>query len=339
MEYHSSYSDGSNRKRLFPMAQSNLQPAILSVDKLTKQYGTFRALDECDLKVYENSIFGLLGPNGSGKTTLIRCLLGYLQPTSGRASVQELDCRTQSLLVRQRVGYLPAEPKLFRMMRGRDCIDFFTSMHPRGSKTAAMRYADRLALDLSRRVAFMSTGMRRKLSICCVLGCPSPLMILDEPTENLDPSVRFTVIDLIQEIHQQGSTVVLCSHILSEIESLCDQVGVLRQGKIVRTARLDEVRTTHLLRAEMGPEGGPGGGLSDLPGGIRILETKNQSVTLELAGTIDAYCNWISQSGLRNIRLELVGLRGLYDQYHHPDGIPSKETRRSMEHQSTDEVL
>ncbi len=171
-------------------------------------------------------------------------------------------------------------------------------------------------------------------------------MILDEPTENLDPSVRFTVIDLIQEIHQQGSTVVLCSHILSEIESLCDQVGVLRQGKIVRTARLDEVRTTHLLRAEIGPEGGPwggpwggpGSGLSDLPSGIRLLETKNQSVTLELAGTIDAYCNWISQSGLRNIRLELVGLRGLYDQYHHPDGIPSKETRRSMEHQGTDEL-
>jgi ABC-2 type transport system ATP-binding protein len=316
------------------MAQANLQPAILSVDKLTKQYGTFRALDECDLTVHQNSIFGLLGPNGSGKTTLIRCLLGYLQPTSGRARVEDLDCCTQSLLVRQRVGYLPAEPKLFRMMRGRDCIEFFTSMHPRGSKTAAMQYADRLALDLSRRVAFMSTGMRRKLSICCVLGCPSPLMILDEPTENLDPSVRFTVIELIQQIHQQGSTVVLCSHILSEIESLCDQVGVLRQGKIVRTARLDEVRTTHLLRAEIGPEVS----LNNLPTGIQLLESKNQNVTLELAGTIDAYCNWIAQSGLRNIRLELVGLRGLYDQYHHPTGIPSQETQRSMQLQGTDRL-
>jgi len=294
--------------------QKSNQP-ILSVEKLTKQYGTFRALDECLLTVNENSIFGLLGPNGSGKTTLIRCLLGYLKPTSGKATIQGFDCCTQSLMVRQRVGYLPAEPKLFRLMRGRDCIEFFTSMHPRGNKSAALQYADRLALDLNRRVAFMSTGMRRKLSICCVLGCPSPLMILDEPTENLDPSVRFTVIELIQEIHAQGSSIVLCSHILSEIESLCDQVGVLRQGKIVRTARLDEIRTTHLLRAETHPNTQ----LGILPPGIQVLEVQNQNVLLELAGTLDKYCDWISQSPLRNIRLELVGLRGLYEQYHHPN--------------------
>jgi ABC-2 type transport system ATP-binding protein len=287
------------------MVETQSNQPILSVEKLTKQYGTFRALDECLLTVNENSIFGLLGPNGSGKTTLIRCLLGYLKPTSGKATIQGFDCSTQSLMVRQRVGYLPAEPKLFRLMRGRDCIEFFTSMHPRGNKVAALRYADRLALDLSRRVAFM----------CCVLGCPSPLMILDEPTENLDPSVRFTVIELIQEIHAQGSTIVLCSHILSEIESLCDQVGVLRQGKIVRTARLDEIRTTHLLRAEI-PANTQ---LGILPPGIQVLELQNQKVLLELTGTLDKYCDWISQSRLQNIRLELVGLRGLYEQYHHPN--------------------
>jgi ABC-2 type transport system ATP-binding protein len=303
------------------MDQANPCLPLLWVEKLTKQYGSFRALDECDLQVAENSIFGLLGPNGSGKTTLIRCLLGYLNPTSGIARIQNYDCCTQSLQVRQRVGYLPAEPKLFRMMRGRDCIEFFTSMHPRGNKIAALEYADRLALDLNRRVAFMSTGMRRKLSICCVLGCPSPLMILDEPTENLDPSVRFTVIELIKEIHAQGSTVVLCSHILSEIESLCDQVGVLRQGKIVRTARLEEIRTTHLLRAEMDPDKG----LGQLPNGIQLLESRGQNVLLELNGTVDPYCEWISQSGLRNIRLELVGLRGLYEQYHRTDGNAARE--------------
>lgn len=298
--------------------------SILCVEKLVKQYGAFRALDECELNVQENSVFGLLGPNGSGKTTLIRCLLGYLKPTSGRASIQELDCCTESLLVRQRVGYLPAEPKLFRLMRGKDCIEFFTSMHPRGNKMAAFQIADRLALDLNRRVAFMSTGMRRKLSICCVLGCPSPLMILDEPTENLDPSVRFTVIELIRELHEQGSTILLCSHILSEIESLCDQVGVLRQGKIVRTARLDEVRTTHLLRGELGDART----LDSLPVGIRLLETQGRSVLLEMTGTLDAYCGWISQCGLRNIRIELVGLRGLYQQYHHAqDNAPREPTR------------
>jgi ABC-2 type transport system ATP-binding protein len=299
--------------------------SILCVEKLIKQYGSFRALDECELNVQEHSVFGLLGPNGSGKTTLIRCLLGYLKPTSGRASIQELDCCTESLLVRQRVGYLPAEPKLFRLMRGRDCIEFFTSMHPRGNKVSAFEIADRLALDLNRRVAFMSTGMRRKLSICCVLGCPSPLMILDEPTENLDPSVRFTVIELIRELHEQGSTILLCSHILSEIESLCDTVGVLRQGKIVRTARLDEVRTTHLLRGELSDART----LQSVPDGIRVLEAQGPYVLLEMAGTMDAYCGWISQCGLRNIRIELVGLRGLYQQYHHAQGNAAVEPIQS----------
>lgn len=309
----------------FHMNDSRSKPPILTVEKLTKQYGAFRALDECELAVHENSIFGLLGPNGSGKTTLIRCLLGYLKPTSGRATIENLDTSSQSLLVRQRVGYLPAEPKLFRLMRGLECIEFFTSMHPRGDKKAALRIADRLALDLRRRVAFMSTGMRRKLSICCVLGCPSPLMILDEPTENLDPSVRFTVIELIRELHGRGSTVLLCSHILSEIESLCDQVGVLRQGKIVHSARLDEVRTTHLLRGELDEHCN----LKSFPVGIRLLETQGTEVLLEMAGTLDAYCSWISQCGLRNIRVELVGLRGLYEQYHQPQGNTFTETIHS----------
>lgn len=146
-------------------------------------------------------------------------------------------------------------------------------------------------------------------------------MILDEPTENLDPSVRFTVIELIRELHSQGSTIILCSHILSEIESLCDQVGVLRQGKIVRTARLDEIRTTHLLRADLPP----GSKLGSLPYGIKLSEWGDNSVVLEISGTLDQFCHWISQSGLRNIRIELVGLRGLYEQYHHPERNTSEE--------------
>ena len=109
-------------------------PNIVEVIELTKKYGNFAALNGCNLSIPEGTVFGLLGPNGAGKTTLIRCLMGYLRPTSGAAKADGLDCENESLQVRQRVSYLPAETKLFRLMRGRDCIDFFAALHPRGNK-------------------------------------------------------------------------------------------------------------------------------------------------------------------------------------------------------------
>jgi len=109
-------------------------PNIVEVIELTKKYGNFAALNGCNLSIPEGTVFGLLGPNGAGKTTLIRCLMGYLRPTSGAAKADGLDCEKESLQVRQRVSYLPAETKLFRLMRGRDCIDFFAALHPRGNK-------------------------------------------------------------------------------------------------------------------------------------------------------------------------------------------------------------
>ncbi len=291
----------------------------LQTDQLTKNYNGFLALNKCDLRVEPNTIFGLLGPNGAGKTTLIRCLLGYLKPTSGTAKILGIDCHRQSLAVRQQVSYLPAEPKLFRLMRASDCIDFFTSIHPRGNRALALSYAKRLNLDLQRRVAFMSTGMRRKLSICCVLGCPSPLMILDEPTENLDPTVRNTVIELVRELHQNGSTIVFCSHILSEIESLCTSVGVLRNGQVVRTANLADLRSSHHLQGDI-PAGFV---LKSLPADVSVLQKTDSTIELELTGPLEPLLPWIASAGLRNIRIHAVGLQGLYQEFHQPSRVES----------------
>jgi ABC-2 type transport system ATP-binding protein len=296
-------------------------PPILHTEQLSKRYNNFYALDHCNLSVDHHCIFGLLGPNGAGKTTLIRCLLGYLKPSSGSASILGLDCHHQSLAVRQQVSYLPAEPKLFRLMRGADCIEFFTSIHPRGNAALALSHAKRLNLDLNRRVAFMSTGMRRKLSICCVLGCPSPLMILDEPTENLDPTVRNTVIELVRELHQQGSTIVFCSHILSEIESLCDHVGILRNGQVVRTAKLSDLQATHHLQADYpSPQSStlPKNFPSNIPENVKVILRSETSVLLELRGPLEPLLPWICSCGLENIRIHNVGVQGLYQEFHAP---------------------
>ncbi len=292
--------------------RASVSSNLLQVDKLTKRYGNFAALDGCSLTIPEGSIFGLLGPNGAGKTTLIRCLLGYLRPTSGDAWVRGLSCRTQSLEIRRIVGYLPAESKLFRLMRGEECLDFFTSIHPRGDRGLAMRVANRLGLDLRRRVAFMSTGMRQKLAICCVMSCPSPLMILDEPTANLDPTVRNIVLELVREARDQGSTIAFCSHILSEIEELCDDVAILRNGQVVHAGRLQEVRQIHRLTART-PN--PIDHL-ELPVGAEVIEHTDDHLAIDLPGAFDQYLPWITDHRLHSIQIEMVGLRKLYESHH-----------------------
>lgn len=294
---------------------------MLQVDGLTKRYGAFHALDRCSLEIPAGSIFGLLGPNGAGKTTLIRCVLGFLKPTLGGAWVCGFDCLSQSLEVRRCVGYLPAESKLFRLMRGRDCLKFFTSIHPQGDLARACRIADRLDLDLSRRVAFMSTGMRQKLAIACVLGCPSPLMILDEPTANLDPTVRSEVLGLVREARSDGCTFAFCSHILSEIEELCDEVAILRKGRVVHRGRIAAIRQIHRLRASTGRPMQR----NDLPPGATLISCSNQELVVDLPGTIDLYLDWIQCHALTQIDVEKVGLSSLYQAHHPSETFPNEE--------------
>ena len=187
---------------------------LVHTDNLTKRYGSFTALDGCSLSVAEGHIFGLLGPNGAGKTTLLRLLLGYIRPTSGAATVAGFDCVSQSLEVRARTAYLPGEARLFRRMDGHRVLDFFASLRPGSRRDVAAAVARRLDLDCSRQVARMSTGMRQKLALAVVLAMETPLVILDEPAANLDPTARAEVLDPVLEARAAGRTVVFSSPVL-----------------------------------------------------------------------------------------------------------------------------
>jgi ABC-2 type transport system ATP-binding protein len=288
-----------------------LRMSIVQVDGLTKQYGNFRALDGCCLSVPEGSVFGLLGPNGAGKTTLIRSLLGYLRPSSGSATVDGFDCARESLAVRERVSYLPAETKLFRTMRGKACIEFFTSIHPRGDFTRAKRIAERLQLDTSRRVAFMSTGMRQKLAISCVLSCNSRVIILDEPTANLDPNVRQEVLSLVMEAQSRGATVIFCSHVLSEIEEICDYAAFLRRGKVVESLNLSSLPTIHRISFQSDE------GIPDVTAGDCVLsKTADGRMVTEVTGDMHSQLQWLSNSQVKNLTIESIGLRSVYERIH-----------------------
>jgi ABC-2 type transport system ATP-binding protein len=291
---------------------------MIETESLTKRYGPLVALDHCTLTIERGEVFGLLGPNGAGKTTLIRSLLGYLRPTSGSARIGGFDCVRESVAVRRMTGYLPGEARLFGNMRGHDVLQFFAQVRPGGNVERSRQLAERLELDLSRRVAYMSTGMRQKLALAATLAANTELVILDEPTANLDPSVRSEVIALVKQARGDGRTVVFSSHVMSEVEEACDRVAILRRGQLVHLQVVRELKRQHRIRAKLvGPYAPPPDELQDA---LNIERTGGELV-LESAHPLAPLLGWLSTLPLDDLQIEPLGLRAVYDRFH--NGSPS----------------
>jgi len=287
---------------------------IISADRLTKRYGSFAALADCTLDVPQGDVFGLLGPNGAGKTTLLRTLLGYLRPTSGTARVAGFDCRSESLRVREHTAYLPGEARLYRRMSGHAVLDFFSRLRPACGRRRAADVADRLGLDCGRQVARMSTGMRQKLALAVVLATDVPLLILDEPTANLDPTARAEVLDLVREARAAGRSVVFSSHVLSEVEETCGHVAILRGGRIVHEQSVAHLRRGHRITARMAE---PLAGVPDaFAASVRVVGGEGGEVVLEAAEALAPLLGWLATLSVSEVRIEPFGLASVYDRFH-----------------------
>jgi ABC-2 type transport system ATP-binding protein len=281
---------------------------------LTKRYGDFTALDDFSFQVRRGEVVGLLGPNGAGKTTLLRLLMGYLRPSGGSATIDGLDCYRQSFEVHRRVSYLPGEARLFRHMRGREVVDFFTSVRKDGSRPRAVVLAsERFGLDLARPVATMSTGMRQKLALAVTLAVDTPLVILDEPTSNLDPNMRSDVAALVAEAQQAGRTVIFSSHVISEVEQVCDRALILRGGQLVHTQIIADLVRQHRIRAQLT---GPLPSVPDVFNGHVSVAVSGGDLLIETPGELSGLLGWLATLPLAQVQIERVGLRALYDQYH-----------------------
>jgi ABC-2 type transport system ATP-binding protein len=212
------------------------------------------------------------------------------------------------------VSYLPGEARLFRSMRGHQVLRFFAEIRPGGNLKRSIALAERLELELSRRVAYMSTGMRQKLALAATLAADTPLVILDEPTSNLDPTVRGIVLDLVAEARQHGRTVVFSSHVLSEVEAVCDRVAFLRGGRLVHTQVMAELRRRHRIRARLK------GQLQPAPEGLEkdltIHVDGDDQVVIETPGELSPLLQWLSAAPLEQMTVEPVGLRSLYERLH-----------------------
>ena len=220
-------------------------PAI-STRGLTKRFGRLVAVKGLDLAVEPGQVFGFLGLNGAGKTTTIRVLLDLLRPSAGRAALLGHDCQADGIAARALVGYMPGEPGFYRDMTGRQVLGVLARLSARAVSEAWQReLLDRLAFrdtDLDRRIREYSSGMKRKLAIVSAFQAEAPLLILDEPTEGLDPLMQEAFYALLAEVRRRGTTVFLSSHVLSEVDRVCDRIGVLRTGELVLEAPVEQVR-------------------------------------------------------------------------------------------------
>ena len=198
--------------------------ALLETDALTKDYGRFRALANLTLRIQPGEVVGLLGPNGSGKSTALRLLLGFIRPTSGTARVAGFDCWAQSVEVRKRVAYLPGELRLYETMTGRRLVTFLGEVRGARPGPELDALAKKLDIDIDRPLTHMSSGMKRKVALLAVLVPNVPLIILDEPTNTLDPTMRDELLEQLRGAKARGQAVLFSSHVLQEVEAVCDRV-------------------------------------------------------------------------------------------------------------------
>ena len=223
----------------------------IETNQLTKFYGKSRGITNVNLSVEEGDFFGFIGPNGAGKSTTIRTLLGLIFTTSGSAAVLGKSILQNRIEILSQVGYLPSEAMFYSGMRVRDILSYSAKLHQKDCKEEAGKLCERLELDISRRVDELSLGNRKKVGIVCALQHKPKLYILDEPTSGLDPLMQKEFYELLTERNQEGATVFLSSHVLSEISRYCKHAAVIRDGKILASDSVEKLGHTGVKRVTL----------------------------------------------------------------------------------------
>ena len=231
--------------------------SIIETQKLTKRYGKKAALDSLDLTVEKGEVLGYLGPNGAGKTTTIRLLLGLIKPTSGHATIFGKDATREAADIHKQVAYVPGETSLWPNLTGAETLELLANLHGGTDEAYRKELVHKFQFDPNKKVRAYSKGNRQKIALIAALSTRAELLIFDEPTSGLDPVMAKTFRDEVLAAKRAGQTVFLSSHMLEEVEELCDRVAVLREGKLVELGTLDELRHLSAVTVEATFESAP----------------------------------------------------------------------------------
>ncbi len=302
------------------------EPApVISTDRLTKRYGAVQALTDLTLEIRSGEIFGFLGPNGAGKSTMIRTLLGYLHPSDGSARVLGLDVVHDSVEIRRRSGYLPGGISLYGSLSGIDALNYLADLQgqPPVRRDELCERLNLGARDLRRRVRDYSRGMRQKLGVIQALQHEPELAILDEPTEGLDPLVQHAFYAILEDLRAAGQTIFFSSHVLSEVERLCDRVAIIRAGRLMALQTVDELLARRKRRITLRWRGSAPD-LSFIPG-LEELEIRGDRASATLLGEVGPFVRAIASPSLEDLTIEPASLEEAFlEFYADGDGMAAR---------------
>jgi ABC-2 type transport system ATP-binding protein len=273
-------------------------PAIRTED-LSKSFGDTQALVALNVDVAEGEVIGYLGPNGAGKTTTIRLLLGLIRQTSGRAEIFGIDCQSNPVEAHRRLTYVPGEVNLWPSLTGTETLHLLGRVHGSVDEKYRDLLLQRFEFDPSKKVRAYSKGNRQKLLLIAALMTRADLLLLDEPTSGLDPLMERSFRDCMVDARARGQTIFLSSHILSEVEAVCDRVAILRAGELVEVGTLAEMRHLSALQVEAEMDG-PVPDLSGVPG-VTSLEVDGNRVRCHVTGSIEPLLAALSAAGVHHL--------------------------------------
>ncbi len=262
--------------------------SVIHTERLSKSYGRHEAIRNIDLQIEEGEVFGYLGPNGAGKTTTIRTLLDFIRPTAGSASILGMDSREDSVRIRRRIGYLPADIALYDRLTGYESIEYWANLRDGVDKAYVDELAERLQCDLSLKISSLSRGNRQKIGLVQAFMNRPDLIIMDEPSSGLDPLMQQEFYKLVEEVKADGRTVFISSHILPEVERVCDRAGIIRNGELMKIEDVSAMkdRALHQLEFHFATPV-PAEPFTDLPG-VRDVSVHDSVLRCTVMGKPDA---------------------------------------------------
>ena len=287
------------------------------LNELTKHYGKHRGINNLSFSVNQGEFFGFIGPNGAGKSTTIRTLMGLIRPTGGSASIFDLDCHSKASVIARDVGYLPSENSYYKNMKVRELLQYTADLYGMDCKTKMKELADRLNLDLSRKIADLSLGNKKKVGIVSAIMTSPKLIIMDEPTSGLDPLIQQAFYDILKEENSRGATVFFSSHVLSEVQKLCDRVAILKEGQLIGIQSIKELRESGYKKVSLSAKEAIPRDFFDLSGIANYAETADKtSVSFMYNGNITAIIDKIHLLSLDDVLLEEPSLEEIFMHYY-----------------------
>lgn len=288
---------------------------IIQTTKLTKYYGKARGIIDLDLTVEQGEFFGFIGPNGAGKSTTIRTLLGLIAPTSGSAMIFGKDVTKEKEAILQNIGYLPSEALFYRGMKVKEILKLSADLRKRDCAAESKLLCERLQLDTTRKVDELSFGNRKKVAIVCALQHRPELLVLDEPTGGLDPLMQKEFFDILRERNKEGATILLSSHVLSEIQRNCSRAAIIRDGRIIACDNVDVLSKTSAKRVTVH-------GAVDLKqlSGIRDRRDSGDSVSFLYSGDMNSLLCALSSGQVNDLTVSEPDLEEVFLHYYEKDG-------------------